>query len=104
KTPPTEKIAGVEPLLQPCSGFAFIWLWILLTHVLGQWLPLASSDFMGIFGNYMSLTLVAALTYKSLAYPMPAVPVNHVKEEPEIGESNEDITALAERIHKFLQT
>lgn len=108
KAPRTQKLAGVEPLLQPCSGFAFIWLWILLTHVLGQWLPLDSSDLMGLFGNYMSLTLVAALTYKSLGYAAPAVSVNPVADdEPEVEESeenNEDVAALAERIHKFVQT
>lgn len=104
KAPATENLAGVKPLLQPCTAFVFIWFWILLTHVLGQWLPLASSDLMGIFGNYISLTLVAALMYKSFAYPAPAAPANPVTEEPETGENHEDIAALAERIHKFIQT
>jgi AraC-like DNA-binding protein len=104
KAPATEKLAGVQSLLQPCTGFVFIWFWILLTHVLGQWLPLASSDLMGIFGNYVSLTLVAALMYKSLGYFTPPTSANHITAVPDIEENNEDIAALAERIQKFIQT
>lgn len=104
KAPATENLAGVKPLLQPCTAFVFIWFWILLTHVLGQWLPLASSDLMGIFGNYISLTLVAALTYKSFGYAAPEVPANHFTPEPEAEDASEDIVVLAERIHKFIQT
>lgn len=104
KAPATENLAGVKPLLQPCTAFVFIWFWILLTHVLGQWLPLASSDLMGIFGNYISLTLVAALTYKSFGYAAPEVPANHFTPEPEAEDASEDIVVLAERIHKFIQS
>lgn len=104
KAPATQKFAGVEPLLQPSTGFVFIWVWILLTHVLGQWLPLNTSDLMGIFGNYMSLTLVAALTYKSLGYPIATAPENPVTDTPEAEENNEDTAVLAERIQQFIQT
>ena len=104
KAPATENLAGVKPLLQPCTAFVFIWFWIVLTHVLGQWLPLASSDLMGIFGNYISLTLVAALTYKSFGYAAPAMPVEHFTPEPEAEDTTEDIVVLAERIHKFIQS
>ncbi len=46
------------PFLTSLSvGFTSIWLWALLTHTLGQWLPVSISDPMGIFGNYMGLAL-----------------------------------------------
>jgi AraC-like DNA-binding protein len=105
KAPTTAKLAGVEPLLQPSTGFVFIWFWILLTHLLGQWLPVTTSDLMGLFGNYMSLTLVAALTYRSLGYSTaPAVPEAPAPAEPESEENAEDIAVLAEQIHKFIHT
>lgn len=48
---------GNHQLTYLSIGFTAIWLWAMLTHILGQWLPLTISDPMGIFGNYMSLAL-----------------------------------------------
>lgn len=101
--PPRESDAR---LLQPYVGFVFIWFWVLLTHLLGQWLPMASSDLLGIFGNYTSLTLVSVLLLRGVAYPPPSVAIVEpvTEETTENTEDNEEISALAERIHKFIQT
>lgn len=108
--PPKESDAR---LLQPYVGFVLIWFWVLLTHLLGQWLPMNSSDVLGIFGNYMCLTLVAVLVFRGVAYPPPATTVvvmepaltqDPTEEEPaESSDDKEEITAIAERIHKFIQ-
>lgn len=103
--PPRESDAR---LLQPYVGFVLIWFWVLLTHLLGQWLPTASSDLLGIFGNYMSLTLIAVLVLRGVAYPPPASSVAVMtpppeKEPEETIEDNDEITALSEQIHTFIQ-
>jgi AraC-like DNA-binding protein len=69
---------------------------------------------LGIFGNYMSLTLMAVLVFRGVAYPPPTTTVvvmesaltqDHAEEEPaESHEDKEEITAIADRIHKFIQT
>lgn len=40
-----------------------IWFWGALTHILGQWLPLALSDFMGVLGNYLLLALISCYLF-----------------------------------------
>lgn len=54
-------------------GFPVLWAWILATHVLGQWLPLTVSDAMGIFSNYMDLTLILALLVRAAQQSSVAV-------------------------------
>lgn len=106
KTTRAHAVPGLAPLLQPYTGFVLIWFWIFLTHILGQWLPVATSDTMGIFGNYVSLTLVAALMYMGLQYSAPSIAENPVTEEeppPDTEDNNEEIAALSERIHQFIR-
>lgn len=106
------------------AGFPLIWGWVLLTHILGQWLPVTVSDSMGIFGNYMSVTLSFALLFTTLGSPAPAVVTvtesslaqqrgndataisaakaeNHETENA--NEQNDEIEALAERIEILVE-
>jgi AraC-like DNA-binding protein len=89
-------------MLNLYAGFAFIWMWVFLTHVLGQWLPVAASDMMGIFGNYMNLTLVTAISFTSVESSSPATGVIHESVVVEEDSENEDLVTLSEQIHKLI--
>lgn len=64
--PQVKKITGSIHLRYLYLGFGLIWFYVLLTHTLGQWLPVDVSDRMGIFGNYMNLTLLIAFLFSHL--------------------------------------
>lgn len=98
-------------VLQLYLGFATIWLWVLLTHILGQWIPLSLSDFMGIFGNYLNLALVVTLLFSSVTFNAPTaklrVDAEHQVPELEAAEAgarSPETVALADQIEKFIQT
>ncbi len=85
--------------------FTTIWAWGLITHILGQWLPLNVSDAMGIFGNYLSLTLCVAVLFKSfpeLEAPVVARPPAD-KPSDDARHTNET-DALLERINHVIAT
>ncbi len=85
--------------------FTTIWTWGLVTHILGQWLPLNVSDAMGIFGNYLSLTLCIAVLSKN--FPELEAPVTirtlHDKPSTEPPQAS-DTDALLERINHIIVT
>jgi len=85
-------------------GFAFIWLWVLLTHLLGQWLPVAASDMIGIFGNYMSLTLVTVILFTSLESPPATAAIIHKQVKTEEDSESAELITLSEQIHKLMLT
>lgn len=81
----TRQIIRSHPLLTYLSvGFTAIWLWALVTHILGQWLPLSISDPMGIFGNYMGLALGVFIFFSLTSKPV-------LNEEDEIDEENQQL-------------
>lgn len=49
--------SNVKYLIFFSAGFSFIYFWVLITHLLGLWLPTTYSDRMGLLGNYMTLIL-----------------------------------------------
>ncbi len=122
--------AGKAPAREPRQwlylfvGFPVLWGWILATHVLGQWLPLAVSDAMGIFSNYMDLTLILALFLRAaqrspaavrptvaepvLITPAPAPAVvaaqpvaTHLQDQQE--EQDEQMVALSQKIAQLVE-
>lgn len=90
-----------DPFLSYVSvGFTSIWAWMLLTHILGQWLPLHVSDSMGIFSNYMGLGLCTLLlfTHSSSSEITPDETLESIKEEQTQDGPNEESIALSQRI------
>lgn len=85
-----------DPFLWYLSvGFTSMWAWTLMTHILGQWLPLHISDSMGIFSNYMGLALCTLLffTYSSELNPAPDDALEQTQDS-----QNEESAALSQRI------
>lgn len=81
--------------------FVAIWSWVLLTHILGQWLPLAVSDIMGVVSNYMSLVLIATLLFSNVNQQAPAPKTLENQEKPEESDS---LLALTTQIEEFVRT
>ena len=101
----SERSPETARILWLYAGFALIWLWGLLTHILGQWLPIAAADFMGIFGNYLSLGLVATLLFSSVGTQPSKTEINIETVAKPVEESGHaDAEALAARIDKLMQT
>lgn len=50
------------------GGFLLVWLWFLVTHIVGIYMPLSISDTMGVFGTYLIFFLVNVLALYSLTY------------------------------------
>lgn len=89
-------------VLQLHGGFVFIWLWVLMTHVLGQWLPMDYSDLMGILGNYISLVLITAIFFSGAERPLASErPISKATEGEEPPE-NAELIALSEQIHQLI--
>lgn len=86
------------------ASFAFIWLWVLLTHILGQWLPVTVSDLMGIFGNYASLSLVIAILLNGFQSAPAIVMAQPEKEEKREGGENESLITLSEQLQQLMLT
>lgn len=61
-----ELSADIRQLWYLTLGFSLVKTWMLITHLCGVWLPMVYSDFMGIFGNYMTLILLFGLVVLSL--------------------------------------
>ncbi|HEX5056187.1 MAG TPA: AraC family transcriptional regulator [Gammaproteobacteria bacterium] len=51
------------------SGLLLVWTWIFMAHVVGMQAPGDISDMMGIFGNYLILTLVNVLLFYIFLHP-----------------------------------
>lgn len=114
--PESHKRAATGHTLYLYAGFPLIWGWILTTHILGHWLPLGSSDLMGIFGNYMGLTLTVTLLFNSFGNTeATAVSIDETATEEVFTEEaidatgrtdvNEsiDVSTLSKRINTFIQ-
>lgn len=101
-------------------AFPIIWLWGLLTHVLGQWQPVAVVDAMGIFTNYMNFTLTLALllpitaaSVRATSAGSPAtaetssVKEDNLLEEAPAGtaasEDGSELINLSEKIARFVE-
>lgn len=50
------------------GGFLLAWIWSLVTHVFGLYIPVGVSDMMGIISNYMTLVLINVLVFYTLVY------------------------------------
>lgn len=73
----TQKLSGdIKQLWYLTLGFSLVRAWVLITHLFGIWLSTAFSDFMGIFGNYMTLALLFGLVVLSLR------PSNETRQKP----------------------
>ena len=108
---------GLRRILHPYVGFPILWLWILTTHILGQWLPLPISDAMGIFSNYLSLTLILGLLFRVTVavqvkvesnYPeVIAAAATEVKTDPidppKDSDNESELSILSERIARFVE-
>ncbi|MBC6904067.1 AraC family transcriptional regulator [Saccharophagus sp. K07] len=107
--------AKAKRALSLYAGFCIIWGWILMTHILGQQLPVGTADVMGIFGNYMTLTLVIALWFSNTEASSSLIPIPVTREEiaenpletaepiPSTdAELDADILTLAQRIDRFM--
>lgn len=98
-------------------GFPILWLWVLFTHVLGQWLPLSISDPMGIFSNYLSFALALALLLRITATPLTANPPEPLtptapllseddkllKEASARSSTDPELARLSQRISNFVE-
>ena len=51
------------------GGFLLVWTWIFMAHLVGMQAPGKISDMMGIFGNYLILTLVNVLLFYCFLHP-----------------------------------
>jgi AraC-like DNA-binding protein len=50
------------------GGFLLAWLWMLATHIIGIYMPLAISHMMGTIGTYLIFFLINTLAFYSLVY------------------------------------
>lgn len=67
-------------------GFLLLWLWVLITHLIGQYHAGELSDLMGISGNYLTFILISILVFYDQAYltgNIKNVVNNIVEEKPE---------------------
>lgn len=107
----TQQTSRSSPFLTRLSiGFTAIWLWALLTHILGQWLPVTISDTMGIFGNYMGLALGVFIFFTLTDKPV----FHQEKETPGVDDghpalsrstkTDEKIVALSSQIDRVIHT
>ncbi len=100
-SPSVLRQANAAPVIHLYAGFIVVWLWVLVTHTLGQWLPVVYSDSMGIFGNYLSLTLVGALFFLGILFAPLTLDAHEGTEQPPKAETD-DLAVLAERVRKFV--
>ncbi len=87
---------NVKHLFYFALGFSFIRVWILITHLLGDWLPLIATDYMGILGNYMTLALLSSFAFSafrpSSIYPNAKIdPISAPLEQDGQSNHNENI-------------
>lgn len=98
--------AGVKyPLLAHVSvGFTSIWLWALLVHILGQWLPITISDSLGIFGNYLGLALGVYLFFTLTEKPVFSDDDKPEEKHQPVGQSKIDdkSVTLSRRIDRVI--
>lgn len=97
----------LRQLLYLTVGFTFIRAWILVTHLVGLWLPLLASDVMGIIGNYLTLSLLMgfiALNLKQQSKPdaVPQVQVQARSEEANALQLSEEIEKFVRRERPYL--
>jgi AraC-like DNA-binding protein len=50
------------------GGFLVVWGWLLVTHVVGIYMPLNISDTMGVFSTYLIFILINILAFYSFIY------------------------------------
>lgn len=55
---------AVRPIVNLYGGFVLLWLWSLMVHLGGQYLPLSISDQLGVVGNYLSLALLLVIWFE----------------------------------------
>lgn len=107
----TSEPVGLRHLINVHAGFVLLWFLGLATHTLGQWIPVALSDFMGIMGNYLALALLIVIwieyTRNSAAAPLthnfyPDPPQNIQSED--LSAQSVEIDNLSQDIQAFVQS
>lgn len=93
---------AVPYLFYMVTAFTLVHFWILITHACGLWLPLALSDFMGILGNYINLTLLATLVV-AITRKAPESASTPAEERTPQRRKDEEFSELATRIRSFVE-
>ncbi|HEY6528434.1 MAG TPA: AraC family transcriptional regulator [Cellvibrionaceae bacterium] len=102
--------AALHQILYLYSGFVLLWLWSLIVHMLGQWLPVRLSDQLGVAGNYLSLALLLMIWLERSKNPSADEQANRISTSGAVVDSivlveskNREVDELATRIQALIQ-
>lgn len=98
-----ELSGDIRQLLYLTLGFSLVKTWMLITHLSGVWLPTVVSDFMGIFGNYMTLMLLFGLVILSLRPSNEARPKQSVERARVQPDAEVNVAELSDRIKQLME-